>query len=172
MIVLNGGSSSGKSEILRCLQAVLPDPWLAAPIDSLVDAMPESLRTSDGIEFADDGYARLIRLPGYQAAASSSTRRGGVDAFSVFRVDECLAEGLLRAACPRPGRGGLWVATCYTARSMRRASWIGPWGVGFGSCFARLALGWRRWPKYGVPAEQVADMTWLPGRLISAGSRS
>nr|WP_297548335.1 hypothetical protein [Amycolatopsis sp.] len=26
MIVLNGGSSSGKSGIARCLQAVLPDP--------------------------------------------------------------------------------------------------------------------------------------------------
>ena len=59
MIVLNGGSSSGKSEILRCLQAVLPDPWVAAPIDSLVDAMPESLRTSDGIEFAENGAVTI-----------------------------------------------------------------------------------------------------------------
>ncbi|MGW1926913.1 phosphotransferase-like protein, partial [Streptomyces massasporeus] len=29
MIILNGGSSAGKSGIVRCLQAVLPDPWLA-----------------------------------------------------------------------------------------------------------------------------------------------
>src|SRR4029079_8988236 len=29
VIVLNGGSSSGKSGIARCLQAILPDPWLA-----------------------------------------------------------------------------------------------------------------------------------------------
>ena len=28
VIVLKGGSSSGKSGIARCLQAVLPDPWL------------------------------------------------------------------------------------------------------------------------------------------------
>jgi chloramphenicol 3-O phosphotransferase len=27
LIVLNGGSSSGKSGIVRCLQAMLPDPW-------------------------------------------------------------------------------------------------------------------------------------------------
>ncbi len=53
--MLNGGSSSGKSQILRCLQDVLPDPWLAAAIDSLVDALPASLRTSDGIDIADDG---------------------------------------------------------------------------------------------------------------------
>ncbi|MFI1285711.1 chloramphenicol phosphotransferase CPT [Streptomyces sp. NPDC020858] len=56
VIVLNGGSSSGKSGIVRCLQAVLPDPWLAAGVDSLVDAMPASLQTSAaGIECDADG---------------------------------------------------------------------------------------------------------------------
>ncbi len=56
VIVLNGGSSSGKSGIARCLQAVLPDPWLALGTDTLVDAMPASMRASDaGIEFAPDG---------------------------------------------------------------------------------------------------------------------
>ena len=37
--MLNGGSSSGKSGIVRCLQSVLPDPWLAASVDSLVESM-------------------------------------------------------------------------------------------------------------------------------------
>ncbi|MGP3915058.1 chloramphenicol phosphotransferase CPT [Nonomuraea sp. 10N515B] len=56
MIVLNGGSSSGKSGIARCLQAVLPDPWLAFGVDSLIEAMPASMQGSDGgIEFAPDG---------------------------------------------------------------------------------------------------------------------
>jgi chloramphenicol 3-O phosphotransferase len=56
LIVLNGGSSSGKSGIARCLQELLPDPWLALGTDMLVDAMPAAMRTSDsGIEFADDG---------------------------------------------------------------------------------------------------------------------
>lgn len=56
MIVLNGGSSSGKSGIARCLQAVLPDPWLSFGVDTLVEAMPASMRTSDaGIVFATDG---------------------------------------------------------------------------------------------------------------------
>ncbi|MGW1767038.1 chloramphenicol phosphotransferase CPT [Streptomyces sp. NPDC002073] len=56
VIVLNGGSSSGKSGIARCLQAVLPDPWLALGTDTLVDAMPASMTASDaGIEFAADG---------------------------------------------------------------------------------------------------------------------
>ncbi|MFJ9950691.1 chloramphenicol phosphotransferase CPT [Kitasatospora sp. NPDC091207] len=56
VIVLNGGSSSGKSGIVRCLQAVLPGPWLALGTDTLVEAMPASMRVSDGgIEFAPDG---------------------------------------------------------------------------------------------------------------------
>jgi chloramphenicol 3-O phosphotransferase len=56
VIVLNGGSSSGKSGIARCLQAVLPDPWLALGVDMLIDAMPVSMQaTGSGIEFAADG---------------------------------------------------------------------------------------------------------------------
>ncbi|MFC9247697.1 chloramphenicol phosphotransferase CPT [Streptomyces sp. NPDC057136] len=56
MIILNGGSSSGKSGIVRCLQAVLPDPWLAFGVDSFVDAMPAKMQASDaGIEISEDG---------------------------------------------------------------------------------------------------------------------
>lgn len=56
VIVLNGGSSSGKSGIARCLQAVLPDPWLAFGIDGFVESMPVSLQSSDtGIAFDADG---------------------------------------------------------------------------------------------------------------------
>ena len=60
VIVLNGGSSSGKSEILRRLQVVLPDPWLAAAIDTFVDSLPPSVRDADGgIEFAADGSVSI-----------------------------------------------------------------------------------------------------------------
>ncbi|MFE2049675.1 chloramphenicol phosphotransferase CPT [Streptomyces sp. NPDC059459] len=56
VIVPNGGSSSGKSGIVRCLQAVLPDPWLALGTDTPVEVMPASMQTSDGgIEFAPEG---------------------------------------------------------------------------------------------------------------------
>ena len=54
--MLNGGSSSGKSGIARCLQAVLPDPWLVFGVDTLIQAMPASSAVSaTGIEFATDG---------------------------------------------------------------------------------------------------------------------
>jgi chloramphenicol 3-O phosphotransferase len=56
VIVLNGGSSSGKSGLARCLQAVLPDPWLTFGVDTLVEAMPVAMRSSEtGIAFAPDG---------------------------------------------------------------------------------------------------------------------
>ncbi|MFK0247317.1 chloramphenicol phosphotransferase CPT [Amycolatopsis azurea] len=53
VIVLNGGSSSGKSTIARCLQTVLPEPWLTLGVDTLIDAMPGSV--DEGIDFAVDG---------------------------------------------------------------------------------------------------------------------
>lgn len=56
VIVLNGGSSSGKTRLARTLQEVLPEPWLLMAVDSLIEAMPASLQNAgEGIEFADDG---------------------------------------------------------------------------------------------------------------------
>lgn len=55
VIVLNGGSSSGKSGIVRCLQATLPDPWLATGVDRLIEAMPATMRSAESIDFAADG---------------------------------------------------------------------------------------------------------------------
>ncbi|MEU9076167.1 chloramphenicol phosphotransferase CPT [Kitasatospora sp. NPDC048538] len=56
MIVLNGGSSSGKSSIARLLQERLPDPWLHLGADTLVDALPARLRDGgEGIGGLADG---------------------------------------------------------------------------------------------------------------------
>jgi chloramphenicol 3-O phosphotransferase len=56
VIVLNGGSSSGKSGIVRCLQAVLPDPWLAFGVDTFVAALPPA---GGVIDFASDGQVSV-----------------------------------------------------------------------------------------------------------------
>jgi chloramphenicol 3-O phosphotransferase len=40
VIVLNGGSSSGKSSIARALQHVLTEPWLTFGTDVLAEALP------------------------------------------------------------------------------------------------------------------------------------
>jgi chloramphenicol 3-O phosphotransferase len=56
IIVLNGGSSSGKSGIARCLQAILPQPWISLSIDDLVDALPPAMTDSgSGITFGQAG---------------------------------------------------------------------------------------------------------------------
>ena len=56
VIVLNGGSSSGKTGIVHCLQAILPQPWISLSVDDFVDALPPSLADSDsGIAFGQQG---------------------------------------------------------------------------------------------------------------------
>jgi chloramphenicol 3-O phosphotransferase len=56
VIVLNGGSSSGKSSMARCLQIVLPRPWLTLGVDTLIEAMPPELEGQGaGLTFDADG---------------------------------------------------------------------------------------------------------------------
>lgn len=43
VVVLNGGSSAGKTSIGRCLQDLLPRPWLLLGVDDLIDVAPPSL---------------------------------------------------------------------------------------------------------------------------------
>lgn len=62
VIVLNGGSSSGKSGIARCLQAVLPRPWLTLGVDTLIAAMP-----GRGADFDVDEDGQVIIGPEFRA---------------------------------------------------------------------------------------------------------
>ena len=127
VIVLNGGSSSGKSGIARCLQAVLPDPWLAVGDDMLIQAMPASMQASDaGIEFAADG--RVSVGPGFRrleaawmdgvAAMARAGARVIVDAIFLggASVPAAVAEGSCRhwTYCGSPSGA--------TARSPQAAS--------------------------------------------------
>ncbi|SOB81506.1 chloramphenicol phosphotransferase CPT [Streptomyces sp. 1331.2] len=59
VIVLNGGSSSGKSSIARCLQELLPEPWLHLGADTMVDALPPSLRGDGGDGGGSGGISGL-----------------------------------------------------------------------------------------------------------------
>jgi chloramphenicol 3-O phosphotransferase len=56
VIVLNGASSSGKSGLARCLQHLLPGPWLSLGVDTLIGAMPVSADPAKaGIAILSDG---------------------------------------------------------------------------------------------------------------------
>ena len=69
VIVLNGGSSSGKTSIARALQESLPGTWLTFGVDTFIEALPgrgDSLKS--GISYGPDGtvvvteqYKRLER---------------------------------------------------------------------------------------------------------------
>jgi len=59
-MIINGGSSSGKTGIVRCLQAVLDEPWLAFSVDDFIDAMPAAMEGSaDGIQIGPDGEVSI-----------------------------------------------------------------------------------------------------------------
>jgi chloramphenicol 3-O phosphotransferase len=71
VIVLNGGSSSGKTSIARCLQRMLGQAWMTLGVDDLIRALPDgdviddlirvqsgsgsTLGTEGSIEFGPDG---------------------------------------------------------------------------------------------------------------------
>ncbi len=56
VMILNGGSSSGKNPIAKCLQNSLPTSWLRFSIDDLIDAMPAAMFNTDrGIKFDSNG---------------------------------------------------------------------------------------------------------------------
>lgn len=59
MIVLNGGSSSGKSSLTRALQRMLPGTWLRFSVDTLVDACPPALLSEEGLDLAPDGRVHV-----------------------------------------------------------------------------------------------------------------
>jgi chloramphenicol 3-O phosphotransferase len=57
-IVLNGGSSSGKSTLARCLQDQLGPMWLTLGVDDLVRALfgeDKPVSGQNSIEFRTDG---------------------------------------------------------------------------------------------------------------------
>lgn len=117
IIVLNGGSSSGKSSIARALQQVLPSPWLSWSIDDLVDAMPPALSgdgdgSGPGIEFGPGGEvavgeafsrAQTAWLTGIAAMARAGAR--------IILDDVFLAGGASQERMRRglDGVGVLWV---------------------------------------------------------------
>lgn len=60
ILVVNGGSSSGKTSIARTLQEILPEPWLSISIDTLVDALPPHLDgAEEGVSYGVDGAVEL-----------------------------------------------------------------------------------------------------------------
>lgn len=78
VIVLNGGSSSGKSGIVRCLKHLLPDAWIDLGIDDLIGRLPPSMVTFGprGEVNLGEGFGdlQLAWLAGIAAMARAGAR--------------------------------------------------------------------------------------------------
>jgi chloramphenicol 3-O phosphotransferase len=120
VIVLNGASSSGKSGIARCLQAILPDPWLAFGTDSFTEAIPLSLQSSAaGIEIAADGGVsvgpafRALEAAWIEGVAAMARAGARIILDEVFLGGEASQQRWQKAFGPLPV---LWVGVrCETA---------------------------------------------------------
>ncbi|WP_201716309.1 chloramphenicol phosphotransferase CPT family protein [Rossellomorea arthrocnemi] len=56
VMILNGGSSSGKTTLAKSLQHSSTESWLRFSIDDLIQAMPGAMREKDsGIKLDEDG---------------------------------------------------------------------------------------------------------------------
>jgi chloramphenicol 3-O phosphotransferase len=82
VIVVNGGSSSGKTSIVRELQDMLMEPWLAVSVDDFVNCLPHRLQQdTDGFDVTDDGQVQVgpvfMRLQSAWMTGIAATARAG-----------------------------------------------------------------------------------------------
>jgi chloramphenicol 3-O phosphotransferase len=113
VIVLNGGSSSGTSGISRCLQAILPGPWLRLGVDDLVDRLPPSLfESGDGV--TSGAHGSVATGPGFReleaawlAGVAAMANAGGRIVYDDVFLSGAASQQRLRAHLD--GVSVLWV---------------------------------------------------------------
>ncbi len=106
VIVLNGGSSSGKSSIATCLQQQLEETWLTLGVDDLIRALshgPMDTTAGGSIHFASDGSIGVgdafhqAEAAWYQGVAAIARAGAAVIADEVF-LDGGKSQSRLAAA--------------------------------------------------------------------------
>jgi chloramphenicol 3-O phosphotransferase len=173
VIVLNGGSSSGKSGIVRCLQAVLPDPWLAYGVDTLVDAMPASRTPGAGIEFGSSG--EVIVGPEFRAmeAAWMAGIAAMAHAGARIIVDDVFlggAESQARWTAALAGLAVLWVGVrCESSVAAGREIARGDRSAGMAASQAEIA---HRGVVYDLEVDTTRTEALECARVIAAQVRS
>ena len=115
IVVLNGGSSSGKSSIARALQGLLGPTWMTLGVDDLVRALPGGDQPLGGelsVEFGQDGSVtvgedfRQAEAAWYQGLAAIGRAGTGLIIDEVFLGGKSSQERLARALAGLPV---LWV---------------------------------------------------------------
>ena len=132
VIVLNGGSSSGKSSLAACLQEQLEGTWLTLGVDDLIRALshgPMDTTAGGSLEFGTDGSITVGEA--FRQAETAWNR--GVAAMAragtAVILDEVFLEGgssQARLAAALEGLATAWVGVeCHPdvaeARERRRA---------------------------------------------------
>jgi chloramphenicol 3-O phosphotransferase len=123
IILLNGTSSSGKTTLVRALQAMLPDPWLEIGIDRFVFALPR--RYLDQPLWSE--VFRYVRPEG---------RTGGPFAIETGPLGERLVSGMHRTAAALADVGldvivdhvlleGGWLDECVRLWSSHQVRFVG-----------------------------------------------
>lgn len=98
IIMLNGGSSAGKTSIAEALQNILPGAWLRFSIDDLIGAMPSRLLTaSEGVGLAWDGQVR----PGPAFRTLEAAWMQGIAAMARAGADIIIDDVFLEGAASR-----------------------------------------------------------------------
>ncbi|MGH9044898.1 MAG: phosphotransferase-like protein [Acidimicrobiales bacterium] len=72
VVVLNGGSSSGKSSIARRLQSLLGPTWLVFGVDDLIRALPGGDVVDDRIRALSSGGNPPVSQPAIEFGCSSA----------------------------------------------------------------------------------------------------
>ena len=159
VIVLNGGSSSGKSSIARALQALLPEPWLTFGVDDFVQALPPAMQESeDGLIFLPDGQIsvgpgiRRLRDAWDRGVAAVARAGVGVIIDDVF-LSGAIAQERWRAALQ--DLAVLWVGvTCDSHEASLREAQRGDRVPGMAAAQAEMV-------HTGVTYDVVVDTTGL-----------
>ena len=88
VILLNGGSSSGKTTLAIYLQDALPGSWLHFSIDDLIDALPQALlEDSDGLAAMAKQGGKLIIDDVFLSGAEGQKRwQAALQGFNVLWV--------------------------------------------------------------------------------------
>ncbi|GAA1944933.1 chloramphenicol phosphotransferase CPT [Kitasatospora viridis] len=169
VIVLNGGSSTGKTTLARALQQVLPEAWLWIGVDAFVEALPPALQDStEGLEVAADGAvtvgARFRELEAAWMAGVAAMVRAGAKVV----IDEVFLGGAAsqqRWARALDGLDVFWVGVrCDPATAAARELARGDRAPGMAAGQAELV---HRGVRYDLEVDTTGDRPAAVAREIA-----
>ncbi|MFH8594693.1 chloramphenicol phosphotransferase CPT [Streptomyces rimosus] len=175
VVVLNGGSSSGTSTLIRQLQELLPRPWLTFGVDSFIESLPRSLvtpeasATAPGLGLAPDGSItvgpvfRALQADWQEGVAAIARTGTGVLLDEVFLGG---AEGQERWRRTLKGLSVLWVGVrCAPETAAAREAARGDRVTGMAASQAELV---HRGVTYDIEVDTTDTDPATCARLIAA----